>query len=270
MQLIVRHEVADHDAWRAAFDGDAEGRRQAGLSLLQIWRDADDATRVWLLFEAADRARGQGVDERRRGVDPGGDVPVDDVGRVDPSDVEDAIRDDTVLVSVMANRELGTDKTLGPRDGVDLASELSPVGGRLVRAMNNHFEALILFTLAVVVVTMSGQSGGLTAICAWIYLAARVLYVPAYALGLVPWRSVIWTIGFAATLAMIERPTRRIVLQELVRREVDLRSEGDGGGSEEYRHADGGPKMVRTRRAITPSRMSSAERRSSAWTKMSS
>lgn len=36
-------------------------------------------------------------------------LPVDDVGRVDPDDVEDAIRDDTVLVSVMAaNNEIGT------------------------------------------------------------------------------------------------------------------------------------------------------------------
>jgi len=36
-------------------------------------------------------------------------LPVDDVGRVDPADVEDAIRDDTVLVSVMAaNNEIGT------------------------------------------------------------------------------------------------------------------------------------------------------------------
>jgi uncharacterized MAPEG superfamily protein len=30
-----------------------------------------------------------------------------------------------------------------------------------------------------------------------------VLYVPAYAFGLVPWRSVIWLVGFLATLAMI-------------------------------------------------------------------
>jgi len=36
-------------------------------------------------------------------------LPVDDVGRVAPRDVEDAIRDDTVLVSVMAaNNEIGT------------------------------------------------------------------------------------------------------------------------------------------------------------------
>jgi uncharacterized MAPEG superfamily protein len=38
---------------------------------------------------------------------------------------------------------------------------------------------------------------------AWAYLAARILYVPAYAMGLVPWRSVVWFVGFGATVAMI-------------------------------------------------------------------
>ena len=62
--------------------------------------------------------------------------------------------------------------------------------------------ALILF-LPVVVVTLGGQGSGTTAACAWIYLAARILYVPAYVFGWVPWRSVIWAVGFAATMVMI-------------------------------------------------------------------
>ncbi|MDP1577536.1 MAG: MAPEG family protein, partial [Cypionkella sp.] len=33
--------------------------------------------------------------------------------------------------------------------------------------------------------------------------AARVLYVPAYAFGLRPWRSAIWAVGFFATLTLI-------------------------------------------------------------------
>jgi uncharacterized MAPEG superfamily protein len=108
-----------------------------------------------------------------------------------------------VLMSVPANRELGVSVTLSPRDGVDLRAMVSPRTGRLVRALDNHFEALILFTLAVVVVTLSDRSTPFTAACAWTYLAARVLYVPAYAFGLVPWRSLIWGAGFLATLAMI-------------------------------------------------------------------
>jgi uncharacterized MAPEG superfamily protein len=112
-----------------------------------------------------------------------------------------------VLMSVPANLELGTAKTLSPRDphhfGKPLVDQVSPPTGRLIRALNNHFEGLILFTLAVVVVTLSNQSTPFTAACAWVYLAARVLYVPAYAFGLVPWRSLIWAAGFLATQAMI-------------------------------------------------------------------
>ena len=112
-----------------------------------------------------------------------------------------------LLMSVPANLELGTAKTLSPRDphrlGKPIIEQLSPVSGRLVRALNNHFEGLILFTLAVVVVTLSNQSTPFTAACAWVYLAARVLYVPAYAFGWNPWRSVIWFVAFLATVAMI-------------------------------------------------------------------
>jgi uncharacterized MAPEG superfamily protein len=102
--------------------------------------------------------------------------------------------------SVAANRQLGSRITMGPRDAPHV---LTGTTGRLQRAFNNHFEGLILFTLSVVVVTLGGQASTLTAACAWIYLIARILYVPAYVLGLTPWRSVIWAVGFAATILMI-------------------------------------------------------------------
>jgi uncharacterized MAPEG superfamily protein len=108
------------------------------------------------------------------------------------------------LMSVPANLELGPRRTLGTRDdSAEMLAALTPRTARLYRALDNHFEALILFTLAVVVVTLADAGSAFTAACAWIYLAARVLYVPAYALGLVPWRSVVWLIGFLATVAMI-------------------------------------------------------------------
>ena len=107
-----------------------------------------------------------------------------------------------LLFAVPANLELGTRYTSGPRDTAPKRS-LSPRTARLQRAMNNHFEGLILFGIAVGVVTLSGQSSPVTATCAWVYLAARVLYVPAYAFGWAPWRSAIWGIGWVATLVML-------------------------------------------------------------------
>jgi uncharacterized MAPEG superfamily protein len=108
-----------------------------------------------------------------------------------------------VLVSIPANLELGPKRTLAPRDDGELKDLVSPRTGRLARALNNHFEGLILFTIAVVVVTLGDQSSGFTAACAWAYLLARILYVPAYAFGLVPWRTLVWMLGFVATLAML-------------------------------------------------------------------
>ena len=111
------------------------------------------------------------------------------------------------LMAIPVNLELGTGKTLSPRDtsrlGKPIQEQVSVRTGRLIRAMNNHFEALILFTIAVVVVSLSAQSTGFTAFCAWAYLLARVLYIPAYVFGWVPGRSLIWSVGFAATVAML-------------------------------------------------------------------
>lgn len=106
------------------------------------------------------------------------------------------------LFAIPANLELGTGYTAGPRD-TDLPRPLSPRTARLKRAMENHFEGLILFTIAVVAVTLGGKSGALTQTCAWTYLGARVLYVPAYAFGWTPWRSAIWALGFLATTLML-------------------------------------------------------------------
>ncbi len=104
------------------------------------------------------------------------------------------------LFSVAANLQVGPRYAAGPRDE---HRPLTGAAGRLQRALQNHFEALILFTPAVLVVSLAGQSTPFTAGCAWVYLAARVLYIPAYAFGWVPWRSVIWAAGFLATVAML-------------------------------------------------------------------
>jgi uncharacterized MAPEG superfamily protein len=112
-----------------------------------------------------------------------------------------------VLVSIPANLELGPAKTASPRDrdrlGGSLEEQLSTKTARLLRALNNHFEGLILFGIACTVITVSGQSTGLTAASAWTYLAARVLYIPAYYFGWAPWRSLIWFVGFAATTLIL-------------------------------------------------------------------
>ena len=105
--------------------------------------------------------------------------------------------------SITANRQVGPRYAMSPRDE---PRQLTGTAGRLQRALTNHFEGLILFTIAVVVVTLSDRSNVITQMAAWVYLGARVLYVPAYVLGLSPWRSLIWFVGFLATFAMLVMP----------------------------------------------------------------
>lgn len=112
-----------------------------------------------------------------------------------------------ILMAVPVNKELGVAKTLSSRDahklGGSIQSMVSTRTGRLIRALDNHFEALILFTIAVVAVALSDQSSAFTVACAWTYLASRILYVAAYVFDWVPWRSMIWFAGFCATAAML-------------------------------------------------------------------
>ena len=107
-----------------------------------------------------------------------------------------------MLYALPANLELGARYTSGTRDAPP-AQPLSKRTARLGRALNNHFEGLILFGIAATVITLSDQSSPLTAACSYLYLAARILYIPAYAYGLNPWRSLIWALGFISTLVIL-------------------------------------------------------------------
>ncbi len=111
------------------------------------------------------------------------------------------------LMSISANLDVGPAKTMSPRDparlGKPVQELLSEKPGRLFRAFNNHFEGLTLFTIAVVVVTLGDQSTSVTSTAAWVYLVARIAYIPAYYFGWAPWRSFIWFVGFGATFIML-------------------------------------------------------------------
>ena len=107
-----------------------------------------------------------------------------------------------ILYAIPANLELGPGYTMSARDR-EPSRQLSDKTARLGRALTNHFEGLILFSIATLAITLSDQSTQFTALCAYTYLAARVAYIPAYAFGLSPWRSAIWAVGFLATLLML-------------------------------------------------------------------
>ena len=52
--MLVRHKVADFDAWKKVFDSHAEGQRGAGLVLENLMRNTEDPNEVFLFFTVTD------------------------------------------------------------------------------------------------------------------------------------------------------------------------------------------------------------------------
>lgn len=98
-----------------------------------------------------------------------------------------------LLPAMWRNRETGVEYNTGPRDHD--GPPMGKVTGRLFRAQRNLFETLPLFIAAVLILHVSGQEGTLSLWGCWLYLLARVVYVPLYALG-VPWvRSLVYMVS---------------------------------------------------------------------------
>lgn len=74
MQLLCQTTAADWPRWSRDFAEGAETRGQAGLTVLQIWRAADDATRVLVLLEVSERARAEAWLARQSGLGHGFDA----------------------------------------------------------------------------------------------------------------------------------------------------------------------------------------------------
>lgn len=104
------------------------------------------------------------------------------------------------LAGASMSRDGLSDWNVGPRDSDPAFSDRT---GRLRRAVDNHFEALILFGIAVMAIQLSGQTSGVTAALSWAWLAARILYTPAYVYAWSPGRSIIYAVGAVATVALL-------------------------------------------------------------------
>lgn len=66
----------------------------------------------------------------------------------------------------------------GPRD---TPQEVSGISGRFVRAHRNLLEIFPQFAAALFLVHAAGAVGTLSTVGAWLFVAARTFYVPAYA-----------------------------------------------------------------------------------------
>lgn len=107
-------------------------------------------------------------------------------------------------------RQYGTAWNMGARDE-DLPPP-QPIVGRLARAQANYFETFPIFAAAVLIVEAAALGDRWTALGALIWLAARVAYLPVYALGIAKVRTLIFLVSIAG-IALVLRPAIQACFQ---------------------------------------------------------
>jgi uncharacterized MAPEG superfamily protein len=94
----------------------------------------------------------------------------------------------------LAIPERGLGWNAGPRD--DARPPRAPRAGRAHRALANFKETWPAFIALALALTVTGRVGGLGETGSWLWLGARVVYLPLYILG-VPW---LRTLAYGASL----------------------------------------------------------------------
>lgn len=106
-----------------------------------------------------------------------------------------------LLPARLLTKERGIAWNMGARDEPQPAP--GPMAGRLTRARDNYLETLPIAILAFLGVVVAGRADEWTAAGGWIWLAARVVYLPLYAAGVPVARTVVWSaslVGLAMAL----------------------------------------------------------------------
>jgi uncharacterized MAPEG superfamily protein len=106
-----------------------------------------------------------------------------------------------LLPAYWRNAETGLEYNAGPRD--EPGPKVGIVTARLRRAQANLFETLPIFAAAILIAHVAGREGTMTLWGAWLYLGARIVYLPLYGFGVPYLRSAVWSVGFGGILAIL-------------------------------------------------------------------
>ncbi len=106
-----------------------------------------------------------------------------------------------LLQGFLATRELGSKWNAGPRDE-DLAPK-NAAAGRAARASKNYQETYPAFIGLLLGLAFIGDPTGLGIGGAWVWLIARIAYVPLYLAGIPYIRSLVWLLSLAGLLIMM-------------------------------------------------------------------
>ena len=71
----------------------------------------------------------------------------------------------------------------------------SPITGRTMRAQANFLETFPIAIVALLGVVIAERTSYWTEVGGWIWLGARVVYLPLYIAGVPGFRTAVWTIG---------------------------------------------------------------------------
>lgn len=97
--------------------------------------------------------------------------------------------------------QYGTDWNMGPRDK-DMPP-LNDVAARLERARDNFQETFPIAIVSLFGVILANKTSDVTAIAAWVWLAARIVYLPLYWSGVQKWRTLVFGISALALLVLL-------------------------------------------------------------------
>jgi uncharacterized MAPEG superfamily protein len=106
-----------------------------------------------------------------------------------------------LLPALIRNHETGIRYNTGPRD--EPGAPVGKITGRLMRAQRNLFETLPVFAAAILIAHVAGREGAQTLWGAWLYLIARIVYVPLYAAGIPYLRSGVWTVSLVGIVLVL-------------------------------------------------------------------
>jgi len=87
-------------------------------------------------------------------------------------------------------KQYGTNWNIGARD--EALPPLNAIAGRLARAQANLLETLPIAMIAMIGVVVAGKASSNTALGGWIWLGARVVYLPLYWAGVPKLRTVVY------------------------------------------------------------------------------
>lgn len=103
----------------------------------------------------------------------------------------------------LKTQQYGTKWNVGARD--EALPPLNPVAGRLARAQANFLETFPIAIIALLGVVIAGRTSQWTALGGWIWLGARLIYLPLYGFGVPGWRTLAFVISLVG-LGMVLSP----------------------------------------------------------------